>query len=145
MQNLEAPIPSTPEFREQLIEIYRKTGGQTGHIVNHAPVILMTTSDKTGKAHTVPVYYGRLGDAFIVIASKGGDPEHPQWYRNMLETGRVEVEILSEKVVCVPRTTSGEEHDRLWQVMTEIWPSYDSYQKSTSRRIPLIVLEPIQG
>lgn len=143
--NLEAPIPSTPEFREYLIDVYRSTGGRTGHIVNNVPVILMTTGDKNGKIHTVPVYYGRLGDAFIVIASKGGHPEHPQWYRNMVDTGRVTVELLAEAVECVPRVTSGDEHDRLWQLMVEIWPSYDSYQKSTTRRIPLVVLDPVEA
>lgn len=144
VQNLEAPIPSTPEFREYLIDIYRKTGGQTGHIVNHAPVLLMTTSDKGGRSHTVPVYYGKLDHSFIVIPSKGGDPEHPKWYLNMLDTGTVLVEVLSEQVRCVPRTVSGDEHNRLWRRMNEIWPSYDSYQEKTSRKIPVVVLERVE-
>lgn len=144
MYNLEAPKPSTPEFREYLIDVYRKTGGKAGHIVNNAPVILMTTSDKSGKEHSVPVYYGRQNDSFVVIASNAGLPEHPQWYRNMLETNHVLVEVLSEKVKCVPRVASGEEHDRLWRLMNTIWPSYDSYQKSTTRRIPLLVLDPVE-
>lgn len=142
MENLEAPIPSTPEFRDYLIDVYRQTKGRTGHIVNGAPVLLVTTRNGDGKRHTVPVYYGRSGDAFIVVASKGGHPEHPSWYRNLLDHPVVEVEVLGERVRCIARTAVADERDRLWKVMNGIWPSYDDYQKATTRLIPVIVLDP---
>ena len=140
MQNLEAPIPSTPEFREFLIDVYRRTKGETGHVVNGAPVLLMTTQG-SGQPHTVPVYYGRKNGSFVVVASKGGHPEHPQWYRNMLLNPKVLVEVLDEQVECVARTVDSPEREELWSMMSRIWPSYDDYQKITNRVIPVVVLD----
>jgi len=123
--------------------LYRWSGGKVGGRMRGAPVLLLdVTGRKSGKRRTTPLLYGRAGENFVVVASKGGDPRHPAWYLN-LQGGEAEVEVGREHVRVRARDAEGEERERLWAQMVGLWPPYADYQQKTSRRIPVVVLEPI--
>jgi deazaflavin-dependent oxidoreductase (nitroreductase family) len=123
--------------------LYRLTGGKVGGRMGKAPVLLLSvTGRKSGKRRTTPLLYGRDGDNFVLIASMGGAPKHPAWYLN-LQGQEAEIQVGREKLRVRARDAEGEERDRLWAHMVSLYPAYDSYQKKTSRRIPVVVLEPV--
>ncbi len=122
---------------------YRETGGDVGHIWKRgAKTLLLTTKGrKTGRPTTTPLIYEAAGDAYVVIASKGGAPEHPGWYRNLTKDPNVQVQVKDDVFDARARTASGEERERLWRLAAEQWPDYDTYQTRTDREIPVVVLE----
>jgi len=130
-------------FGEEHVRRYRETDGEEGHIWREGSTVLLltTTGRKTGQQHTTPLIYGLDGDDPVIVASKGGAPQHPGWYRNLSKTPEVEVQIKGERFPARARTTEGEERERLWRMMNGIWPHYDSYQTRTERQIPVVVLE----
>jgi F420H(2)-dependent quinone reductase len=90
------------------------------------------------------LFYGRTGDSYFVIASKGGAPEHPGWYRNILSNPEVGIQVGTQKMQARARAATGEERARLWKQAVEFFPPYAEYQvKSGSREIPVVVLDPI--
>jgi deazaflavin-dependent oxidoreductase (nitroreductase family) len=123
--------------------LYRLTGGKVGGRMGKAPVLLLSaTGRKSGKRRTTPLLYGRDGDHFVVIASMGGAPEHPSWYHN-LKGQEAEILVGRERLRVRARDAEDKERERLWALMVSLYPSYDSYQKKTERRIPVVVLEPV--
>jgi len=129
-------------FGEEHVRRYRETGGEVGHIWNGVPTLLLTTTGrKTGNETTTPLIYGRDGDDYVVVASKGGAPEDPGWYRNLAKTPGVELQVKDEVFAARARTASADERGRLWQLMAGIWPAYDDYAQKTDREIPVVVLE----
>jgi deazaflavin-dependent oxidoreductase (nitroreductase family) len=106
------------------------------------PTLLLTTvGRKSGKRLTLPLIYGTDGDRHVIVASKGGAPEHPAWYLNLQSNPQVDVQVAARKFQAVARTASGEERRRLWEMMAGIYPPYPDYQKRTDREIPVVVLE----
>ena len=83
-------------------------------------------------------------ETYVVVASKGGDPDHPDWYKNLQANPEVEVQIKGDRFRAGTRTAGGEERQELWRLMTATWPDYDEYTKKTDREIPVVVLEPIR-
>ena len=121
--------------------LYRLTGGKVGGRMGKAPVLLLTVAGrKTGKLRTTPLLYGRDADSLVVIASVGGAPKHPAWYLN-LRGQEAEVQIGRERRRVRARNAEGEERERLWAQMVATYPPYESYQRKTERRIPVVVLE----
>jgi len=121
---------------------YRETDGEVGYVWNGATCLLLTvTGRRSGQPRTVPLIYAADGDRSIVIASKGGAPDHPRWYENLAANPNVEVQIRGERFPATARTVTGAERDHCWRVAAAQWPSYDDYQKRTSRIIPVVVLE----
>jgi deazaflavin-dependent oxidoreductase (nitroreductase family) len=130
---------------EAHIKAYRETNGDVGYLWNGAPSLLLTTTGrKSGEPKTQALIFGRDGDDFLVIASTGGAPVHPQWYRNLLADPRAEIQVKGDRFPVVARTASDHEKPRLWKIMTEVWPNYDVYQTRTDRVIPLVVLTPTE-
>lgn len=106
-----------------------------------APVLLLTTRGrKSGKSRTVPLLYLRDGDRFIVIASKGGAPEHPDWYFNLEATPNATVQIGERSMPVTAQTLSGPERERLWREATRLYPGYRDYERKTTRTIPVVAL-----
>ena len=98
--------------------------------------MLTTTGAKTGKERKFALIYAPDGDDVLVVASKGGAPEHPQWYRNLLAHPEVTVQVQADRYPAIARTASPEEKKRLWPLVTEVWPSYDDYQAEDRPRHP---------
>ena len=109
-----------------------------------APSLLLTTTGrKSGEKFIFPLFYGTVGDSYIIVASKGGAPDHPGWYRNIVANPDVEVQVGTTKLKARARTATGEERSRLWEVALEFWPPYADYENKTEREIPVVVLDPI--
>ena len=135
----------TTLFGKEHVDRYRATDGDEGHIWKEGSTILLltTTGRKTGNATTTPLIYDLDGDNPVIVASQGGAPRHPGWYRNLLKHPEAEVQIKRETFRVRARTAEGEERDRLWRQMNRMWPHYDEYQTKTDRVIPVVVLERI--
>ena len=130
-------------FGQEHVRRYRETDGEVGYLWNGAPALLLTTTGRrTGNPTTTPLIFGRDGENVVLVASQGGAPEHPGWYRNLVKEPNVEVQIKREHIRGRARTAEGEERERLWRLMAEIWPHYDTYQTRTEREIPVVVIEP---
>ena len=126
------------------VRSYRETDGEVGHDWRKGSSVLLltTTGRRSGEPRATPLIYGRRGDDYLVVASKGGSPEPPAWYVNLREQPDVEVQVLGERFPARARTATAEEKPELWQEMVRHWPDYDSYQRRTDREIPVVVLEP---
>jgi deazaflavin-dependent oxidoreductase (nitroreductase family) len=124
--------------------IYKLTRGAVGHRIPGGPPMLLLdhVGAKSGKKRTLPLVYGRDGQNLILVASKGGNPKNPAWYHNLRANPDVEVQVGSDKVPVRAREATNEERDRLWRLMVGVYGGYEEYRKRTSRKIPLIVLEP---
>jgi deazaflavin-dependent oxidoreductase (nitroreductase family) len=122
---------------------YLETGGDVGHEWNGVHTLVLTTTGRTSQQRRrSAMIYGRDGAAFVVIASQGGAPTHPNWYLNLVANPRVELDVGPDHLQARARTAEGDERARLWHVMTAIWPNFDVYQSRTERTIPVVVLEP---
>jgi proline iminopeptidase len=122
---------------------YRETGGAVGHIWKRgSKILLLTTKGRaSGDATTSPLIYENDGDRYVIVASKGGAPKDPGWYRNLVKHPEVEVQVKGEVFPARARTAEGEERKRLWKLVAQQWPDYDAYAKRTDREIPVVVLE----
>jgi deazaflavin-dependent oxidoreductase (nitroreductase family) len=110
----------------------------------HVPSLLLTTTGrKSGEKYIFPLFYGEDGKSYIVVASKGGAPEHPNWYRNLVANPEVEVQVGTKKLKAKARTATGAERDKLWEKALKFWPPYADYAKKTERQIPVVVLDPV--
>ena len=122
---------------------YLRTNGEDGHIWSGVPTLLLTTTGRnSGKPYTTPLIYGRDGARYLIVASRGGAPQHPGWYRNLAKHPNVEVQVLADRFPAHAQTATPDEKSALWGIMTAIWPGYDEYQTRTTREIPVVVLEP---
>jgi deazaflavin-dependent oxidoreductase (nitroreductase family) len=130
-------------FGDEHVRRYRETDGEVGHTWKRGSKILLltTTGRRTGKPTTTPLIYEQAGDDYVVVASKGGAPAHPGWYRNLAKNPEVRVQVQGDVFPAQARTAEGEERKRLWKLATQQWPDYDAYQTRTRREIPVVVLE----
>jgi deazaflavin-dependent oxidoreductase (nitroreductase family) len=123
--------------------LYRLSGGRVGGKVGKTPVLLLTTTGrKSGKPRTQPLLFTRQDAAYAVIASKGGAPAHPLWYLNLRANPDAEITVGSETHKVRARDAEGDERERLWRVLADQYSGYDKYAQKTTRRIPVVVLEP---
>jgi deazaflavin-dependent oxidoreductase (nitroreductase family) len=146
--------PNLPGWMVDHANRYLSSGGTDGHM--HKPtqagrpdiavpsLLLTTTGRKSGEKFIFPLYYGKVGDSYIVVASKGGAPQHPGWYRNLVANPEVDVQVGTEKLKARARTATGAERTRLWQEALKFWPPYADYQQKTAREIPVVVLDPVR-
>ena len=131
--------------QKTIAEFHDKQGLGIGMFGDH--VLLMTARGaKSGDAITTPLVYGREGDDYVVVASKGGAPENPHWFGNVKANPDVEVEVANaggtEKFRAHARAVDDRtERDRLYGEMTKVWPPFQDYQRRTERLIPVVVLE----
>jgi deazaflavin-dependent oxidoreductase (nitroreductase family) len=122
---------------------YLETDGEVGYRWrNGAPILILTTAGrKSGEERVRPLIFGEDDGRYVVVASQGGAPSHPDWYLNLSADPNVHVQIKGDRFAARARTAEGEERERLWRTMAEIWPPYDEYQGRTDRTIPVVVLE----
>jgi deazaflavin-dependent oxidoreductase (nitroreductase family) len=108
-------------------------------------LLLTVTGKATGKPRTRPLIYRKVGDNYILVASKGGAPDHPFWYKNLLADPRAEIQVIHDHIKVRARTAEGAERAALWAQMVDLLPQYAEYQARTDRELPVIVLEPEAG
>jgi deazaflavin-dependent oxidoreductase (nitroreductase family) len=145
--------PNLPDWMVEHAKRYLASGGTDGHMYRISqpdrpemvvPSLLLTTKGrKSGEKFIFPLFYGQEGNSYFVVASKGGAPEHPGWYRNLLADPEAELQVGTKKLKVRARTVAGEERARLWKKALEFWPPYAEYQQKTEREIPVVVLDPI--
>ncbi len=125
---------------------YLESDGEDGHIWRGVPTLLLTTTGRrTGEPLQLPLIYGEDNGNYIVVASKGGAPGHPAWYLNLAENPDVRLQVGSQRFNARARTATAAEKPALWKKMAGIWPAYDEYQQKTTRDIPVVILEPVEG
>jgi deazaflavin-dependent oxidoreductase (nitroreductase family) len=131
-------------------DLYLKTNGAEGHLVDFTRaggsretpcLILKTVGRRSGEPKLVPLIYGRDGERFVVVASKGGAPKHPAWFLNLVATPDVGFQVIDKKYRGVARVTKGAERERLFAMMAGVYPPYTAYQARTEREIPVVALE----
>ena len=129
-------------FNENLIAEYRATGGQvTGQFAGAPLLLLTTTGARSGQPRTSPLVYTTDGDRIVVIASKGGAPTDPDWYRNVVAHPEVTVELGGERFRARASVAEGEERERLYDRQAAQMPNFAEYRKMTDRSIPVVLLQ----
>lgn len=130
-------------FGKEHVERYEATDGDEGYHWRNGTTILLlhTRGRKSGKQYTHPLIYREYEEAYLVVASKGGAPDPPDWFRNLEEEPTVTVRIKDETFTAHARVATAEEKPAMWAHMVEVWPDYATYQEKTDRAIPVVVLE----
>lgn len=134
-------------FGDEHVQRYIATDGAEGHEWQPGvlTLLLTTTGRRSGRARTTPLIYGEHDGGYVIVASKGGAPEHPDWYRNLTEHPEVEVRVGSDVFAATARTADADEKAEVWPMMADIWPDFDEYATKTDRDIPVVLLEPHAG
>ncbi|OAN38001.1 nitroreductase/quinone reductase family protein [Mycolicibacterium iranicum] len=131
------------------LDAYLSSGGTRGHVMDLTEVggrtftthcLIRFRGRSTGKTYVKPLIYGNFGGELVIVASKGGADSHPQWYLNMQARNIIDVQIATQAFEATWREPSDEERHDVWSYMTHLYPPYITYQQSTSRRIPLVML-----
>ena len=136
------PIDSPQGWVADHVKRYVETNGEDGHMWRGAPTLILTTlGRRSGKPRRLALIYGKDGDHYVVVASKGGAAKHPEWYLNLRDNPEVQVQVMGDRFRAKARTANPEEHKALWPHMAQIWPDYNKYQEKTDRQIPLVILE----
>ena len=136
---------ATQLYGQEHVRRYRETDGEVGHDWKEgSPILLLTTTGRrTGNETTTPLIYNLDGNTPVIVASQGGAPDHPGWFKNLAKTPEVGVQIKGDRFRARARVAEGEERERLWELMNEVWPHYAEYATRTDREIPVVVLERI--
>ena len=130
-----------PDWAVDHMNRYLETNGEDGHIWRGVPTLLLTTTGRSsGAPRMLPLISGTDGDDHIIVASKGGYPDHPAWYTNIEASNAVQVQVAADKFSATAELVEGDDRTRIWQVMAEIWPPYNEYQAKTDREIPVVRL-----
>ena len=134
---------STTLYGKEHVERYEATGGEEGyHWRNGTTILLLQTKGRrSGKDYTHPLIFREHDGDYLIVASKGGAPEPPEWYLNLEADPNVTVQVKDDTFPARARLATPAEKPELWKLMTEVWPDYDEYQKKTDREIPVVVLE----
>jgi len=134
-----------PNWNEATIKEFHAKAGKGVGLFGDQLILLTTLGARSGKERITPVMYHRDGERYVVIASKGGAPDHPAWYRNLTANplARVEVgaETGTETFEVRAREVEGEERERLYAERVAIAPGFGEYTRMTSRQIPVMILE----
>lgn len=142
-----------PPWVQGHMERYVDSGGAEGHMWDSSVVpgglgpiptlLLMAVGRNSGTIRPLPLLYGKTGDDYVIVASKGGRPKHPAWYLNLIAESEVDIQVATERYRVRVRTTAGAEREALWAQMVSIYPPFVDYQAKTDRVFPVVVLERI--
>jgi deazaflavin-dependent oxidoreductase (nitroreductase family) len=136
-------MPDYSLFGDEHVKKYEETGGKVGHDWNGTScLILHVKGRKSGAVRKLPLIYGRDGSDYVVVASKGGAPDNPGWYKNLVAHPNVEIQVRDKVIPVTAHTGSAADKKRVWPIMTKQWPGYDEYQAGTKRDIPVVLLKP---
>ncbi|WP_028051194.1 nitroreductase family deazaflavin-dependent oxidoreductase [Cellulomonas sp. URHD0024] len=137
-------VPSTSAWARKQAELFEATGGREGNLLQGKPVIVLTSvgASSGGLRKTALMRVEHEG-RYAIVASKGGAPSHPAWYRNVVEHPHVELQDGAVRKDYLAHEASGAERDEWWARAVEAWPAYATYQTKTTRLIPVFVLTPM--
>ncbi|MET9881871.1 nitroreductase family deazaflavin-dependent oxidoreductase [Streptomyces sp. NPDC006430] len=136
------PKDPKPGWQLDHVKQYVESNGAEGHYWNGTQTLLLTTVGRvSGDPVRTPLIYGEADGRYFVVASKGGAPEHPLWYRNLTARPDVRIQVGPKILQGTARTATAEERAAYWPVMIKHWPAYDEYQGKTDREIPVVVIE----
>src|SRR6202166_1378369 len=126
--------PKMQEWQVEHTNLYLSSGGKEGHIYRRTPpgypemdvpsLLLTTTGRKSGEKFIFPLFYGTVGDSYVIVASKGGAPDHPGWYKNLAANPDVRIQVWDKVISVRARPATAEEKKRMWPIMTAQWPEY---------------------
>lgn len=138
--DLDRATDSTWDWVAEHTRTYLASGGTEGHESNGVrTLVLATTGRRTGEPRRTCLIYGTSGDDFVVVASKGGADEDPDWFNNLRVEPRVGVQVGARRFTATARVASSAERERLWPQMARIFPLYEEYAQKTERVIPIVL------
>lgn len=141
------------DWMHEHLTMYLESGGAQGHIVDLSAAagrkmtthcLIRYTGRKSGKPYIKPLIYGNVGGEIVIVASKGGADVHPEWYLNILASTTIGVQIATQAFEATWREPEATERHDVWEYMCHLYPPYVSYQRSTSRHIPLVMLKTLR-
>ncbi len=128
-------------FGAEHVRVYRDTAGERGYLWRGTTILLLSTEGRSsGEQRTTPLIHRTDGERWVVVASKGGAPANPGWYENLKANPEVTIQVRDQVIPALASDAEGEERERLWSLMVEVWPAYDEYQAKTDRKIPVVIL-----
>jgi deazaflavin-dependent oxidoreductase (nitroreductase family) len=140
------------DFSDKHRETYLRSGGAQGHVMDITGAgghsftthcMIRVKGRKSGRTQIVPLIYGDIGGEVVIVASKGGADQHPEWYLNLIAAPEVDFQIATQAFRGTWREPEGDERHKVWDFMARAFPPYLKYQKSTQRHIPLVMMTPV--
>jgi F420H(2)-dependent quinone reductase len=138
-------VPSASEWVRKQVERIEETGTTSSVDIMGMPVVLMTMRGVSGNVRKVPVMRVEHDGVYVAVASKGGAPDNPQWYRNLLANPEIELQDGERSWAARAREVHGTERELWWPRAVEAFPQYAEYQRKTERLIPVLLLEPVDN
>jgi F420H(2)-dependent quinone reductase len=136
--------PPVAQWVRDQVEEYESSGGTRGVMLHGRPTVIITSKGaRSGKLRKNPVMRVEHAGCYLAVASKGGAPDNPSWYRNLAEHPLVELQDATVKGDYTARELSGDERATWWERAVEAFPNYAEYQEKTDRQIPVFLLEPV--
>ena len=141
------------DFAAEHLRTYVESGGTRGHIMDVSSVgghamtthcLIKCVGRKSGKTFVKPLIYGNVGGEIVIVASKGGADTHPGWYHNIVASQTIGVQIATQAFEATWREPEAEERHQVWAYMTHLFPPYLGYQLSTTRHIPVVMLNTVR-
>ena len=137
-------VPSPSKHARDQVEVFERTDGAEANTMRGVPIIVLTSRGaKTGNLRKTPLMRVEHEGRYAVVASKGGAPEHPVWYYNLVADAHVELQDGADRREYVARELDGAERATWWERSVAVWPDYANYQTKTDRLIPVFLLEPV--
>jgi deazaflavin-dependent oxidoreductase (nitroreductase family) len=136
-------MPNVNDWNRRTIEEFRANKGKVGGVWEGRPLLLLTTiGAKSGQHRTTPVMYLREGGHLYIFASKAGASTHPGWYHNLLAHPEVTIELGDDKFNAIAKPVTREARDQIYARWARRYPQFREYQEKTTRKIPVVELEP---
>jgi deazaflavin-dependent oxidoreductase (nitroreductase family) len=136
-------VAEASDWNKKIIQEFRDNDGKVGGPFQGAPLLLLhTVGARTGQPRVNPMMYQAVDGSYAVFASKGGAPDNPGWYHNLLANPEVRAEIGTQTVELTARVAAGAERDRIWEAQKSAYPGFADYERKTTRQIPVVMLEP---
>lgn len=139
-------VPSSAKWVRDQVAAFEASDGREANVLptTSDPIVVITSiGARSGKLRKNPVMRVERDGRYVAIASKGGAPEHPEWYHNFVAHPEVELQDGAVRKTYRARILEGDERQMWWQHAVDTWPTYASYQEKTDREIPVFLLEPV--
>jgi deazaflavin-dependent oxidoreductase (nitroreductase family) len=134
---------SMADFNTQVITEFRDNAGRVGGMFEGMPLLLLHhVGAKSGAARIAPLAYREDEGRYAIFASKGGAPENPAWYHNVMAHPDTRIELGGQTIEVVAIEAEGKERDRIFAAQAASSPQFGEYQEKTDRTIPVVLLTP---